>query len=89
MFSPLHRTNYLGTAALLSLASSMPHLAAFVHTSTFYANNHLGAAARNPLVAEQLYPLDLGGVGPQELVAQLMALSKDEAGALAAQHMQR
>jgi DNA-binding GntR family transcriptional regulator len=67
----------------------MPNLAAFVHTSTFYANNHLGGATRNPLVGEQLYPLDLGGTGHHQLVEQLMGMNPEEASALAAQHMQR
>jgi hypothetical protein len=50
------RANYMGTRNLLQLASSMPQLSAFVHTSTYFVLNHV---PRGSVAKEEIHRLPL------------------------------
>lgn len=73
----------------MQFSSQFANLRAFVHTSTFFVNNHL---PRNSLVKEQIYPLQLqlGGqsVGHKEFVTAVMDMHPQIASRVAAQLMQ-
>lgn len=77
---PARRANYYGTAELLQLASEMPHLRAFVFTSTYFTNNYL---PRNSVVREHLHclPLTLGGrtLNHEKFVQAVLAMAPEEA----------
>lgn len=78
----LFRCNYCGTKALLELAAQMPHLASFVHVSTFFVNNHLPACTRVPERQAAPLPLVLGTTcfaSHADFVSAVLALPPDKA----------
>jgi hypothetical protein len=85
----LCRSNYLGTQQLLRVASTWPHLACLLFTSTYFVNNF---KPRNSIVREVLHhlPLSLPVTSPNtslthgELVEALLAMPAVEAEAEAA-----
>lgn len=73
----------------MHFCSSVTNLRSFVHTSTFFVNNHL---PRNTLVKEQIHHLHLQldgrAVSHEEYVAGMMAKHPLDASRQAAQLMQ-
>lgn len=72
----------------MHFSSEISNLKAFVHTSTFFVNNHL---PRNTLVREQIYPLQLQIKGRTvvhgEFVSAMMSMQPQEASKQAEQLM--
>jgi fatty acyl-CoA reductase len=80
----------MGTLNLMREASEFTKLRSFVHTSTYFVNNHL---PRNSIVKEQIYqiPLSVGGISMThtEYVAAMLAMEPDQANKHTLELMQR